>query len=303
MRVDPSISSASCDDYARQLLTGGGAVVKLPPRLQRAIARSYESAERFFELGEQERRANVLPHGCGYCPYGTEHSGLASRPDRVDSFKASQRTIDEASFLLSSEARDLHCEMMSAFSGFEMIAESLMLHFAGALAGPEASRPLVGGLSRWSQIQLNRSRPTRVGGLIHGEHEDGHFLTFSHSTAPGLEVESDGKFVAASTGPDSATAMPGELARLLTGGRLKPVYHRVRATFLPAPRISLIFFADLDPARCAPWAVSSENAGLDIGQHVLVNSSRFGVPSFASESSPKRRITRNYPVYLAYAAN
>jgi isopenicillin N synthase-like dioxygenase len=75
--------------------------------------------------------------------------------------------------------------------------------------------------------------------------------------------------------------MPGKLAELLTGGQIKPMYHRVRAVNA-CPRLSVLFFADIDPDRCEPWVGEGADA-MACRAHVLTNAARFGMPGFGLE--------------------
>jgi hypothetical protein len=254
----------------------------LPDDVEARIQAVYALAADFFDLAADAKGRAELPFGCGHIPFGREHSGDPTRPDQVDIFIASARTVPLAQALDVVPARQLHIAMMRVFDAIEPLAESLVLHIATQLCGTATAR-LRGGLRRWSQVQLNRALPTEPDVLVNTSHEDGHLLTFAHATATGLELSIADAFVPISRPPKHVILMPGSALTLLTGGQIPPLYHHVRAHLGERPRLSLMFFADLDPSLCQPWKLDACNEGIDIGAHVLANSPRFGVPGFTRD--------------------
>jgi isopenicillin N synthase-like dioxygenase len=266
---------------ANRLIREGSLVIELPEGMQQQIKQVYSAARRFFDLPDEQRRENLLPFGCGYLGYGTEYSGAEEQLDRADTFAACIRTKTNADKLSSPLARELHADLLRVLYGLEEIAEELAVALA-ALCGDESAHRLRGGLRRWSTIQVSRAIPTESDGLLYHEHEDGHLFSFALADAPGLEINIAGRFGRPAFSTSSIVVMPGKLAQLLTGGIVRPLYHRVRAPEGYRPRLALLYFTDLDPNLCAPW--TGDLAGAEACRsHVLSNSARFGVPGLTVE--------------------
>src|SRR6185312_7685016 len=116
----------------------------------------------------------------------------------------------------------------------------------------------------WSCLQVNCAPAVSARSLIHPTHEDGHLLTIGVADGPGLEARTAvGGFVAPPVPPGWAIAMPGDIASLMSGGRLAPLYHRVRGA--GRTRMAILFFIDLAPSDCVPWVRNAVNEGVDIG--------------------------------------
>jgi isopenicillin N synthase-like dioxygenase len=132
---------------------------------------------------------------------------------------------------------------------------------------------------------LNYSRPAEVTTpYINEAHEDGAFLTVAYANAPGLELRTaDGDFVPTTNGQDNVLILPGEIAWLLSGGSVRPLYHRVRPDARFHERMTLLFFGDIDPGLCQPWVLNEVNKGVDIGARVLRNPTRFGLQEWKLE--------------------
>ena len=77
--------------------------------------------------------------------------------------------------------------------------------------------------------------------------------------------------------------MPGEILWLLSGGQIRPLYHRVRREPGCSERLALLLFGDINPRLCWPWVHTDINEGVDIGARVLTNSNRFGLGGFPLE--------------------
>lgn len=245
---------------------------------RRAIADSYSAGHAFFVRPEAEKLACFGPHGCGFRPYGIEHSGEPDHPDRIESFTVSRRFSQFGRELISPTGRRLHKALLRLFDVLEPVAEDLMRSWATEIAGRERAEALRGGLSAWSLVQMNCSLSTGGQELINSDHDDGTLLTLCNADGPGLEIEQEGgEFRTRAPIADQMTVLPGEVAWLLSGGLIKPRRHRVRGG-VAGRRQSLLFFADLEPALSEPWAASPINAGIDIGSRVLTSPGEFGLP-------------------------
>lgn len=262
----------------------GYAMLTLPFEVGSAIANALEAGFQFFRSDIEEKLGTILPEGCGYVPLGIEYSQSQDRPDPIESFTASARTIEAANRLNSAKARSLYQSLLLVFEIFEPIAEAIAIDLASTL-GIDREKELAGAFRRWSCIQMNYSRPlAATTRLIHETHEDGHFVTIGCSTAPGLEVQvGDGTFVPVSTSATRLVLMPGRLAYLLSGGYVRPLFHRVISDPKCEERIALLFFADVAPLACEPWVKNTVNAGVDIGATVMTNAARFGITGFSAE--------------------
>jgi hypothetical protein len=74
--------------------------------------------------------------------------------------------------------------------------------------------------------------------------------------------------------------LPGQIASLLSGGMIQPLYHQVIANHNVSERIAYLFFGDIDPQACTPWVTTEQNAGVDIGARVRTSVNRFGLTGF-----------------------
>ena len=274
MPIAPGIEACVADISEK-----GWSSFALRDDLQKNVSTAYEAAEAFFDPDEKSE-ACVLPYGCGYTPFGREHSGNPALPDRVEIFAASARTQDLALGLSCTAARDLHARMMEVFHSLEMTAEEIMRGVARTVASTVSGHRLTGGLHRWSQLQFNRTILTEPGQFINTAHEDGHLLTFAHANNRGLEIVTGSSVLEPDRKNAAFTVMPGAILSLLTGGEIRPLYHQVRAHSRSEHRLSLLFFADLDPQLCEPWKITPANRDVDIASHVLGNAGRFGMDGF-----------------------
>lgn len=77
---------------------------------------------------------------------------------------------------------------------------------------------------------MNYARPRETTtAFINDVHEDGHLFTLTCATSLGLEVRTkSGTFSDLFATSKAPVILPGEIAYLLSGGRILPLYHRVR---------------------------------------------------------------------------
>jgi isopenicillin N synthase-like dioxygenase len=268
-----------------QLKRHGTLWVPLTQTAPDAIASTFEAGFEFFRASLKDKSLNVLPEECGYRQLGIEYSQSPERPDQIESFTASARIRPATGDMPLASARTLYHRMLTTFEALEAIAEVLMIDIADTVSGGSWAEKLRGGLHRWSRLQLNYSRPAETGErYIHEAHEDGNLLTLACATAPGLEIQTThGEFAPISPSLDHLFVMPGEIMCLLSGGAIRPLWHRVVPDSSVPERLALLLFSDLDPTLCDPWVENETNAGVDISTRVRMSVTRFGLKGFTEE--------------------
>ena len=274
-----SLISASAIERIR---AEGYLKIRLSESASAAVIAAIESAHVFFRLPHQEKLMNCLPDECGFMPMGIEYSASPAVPDAMETFRASIRTEEAAQKLKSLAARRLHRAAMAAAPHLEAIAEEFAVQLASALNGDPSN--VRGAFHRWSEVQLNHALPHGSAEFINEAHEDGTFVTIACATDPGLEIQNAaGEFIPVAVAPPDIIVMPAEIATLMSGGHVLPVYHRVRRNAGFRERLTLLFNGDIDPAACVPWVRNEFNAGIDVGSRVLTNAGRFGITPFRLE--------------------
>jgi isopenicillin N synthase-like dioxygenase len=261
------------------------AIIELAPAEADAVASVAAVAPAFFRLPADEKGKSWFGPAAGYRPYGIEYSNSPERPDEMETFSATAASASQRAVVPPGTARDLHDRTTDAFQLLEPIAERIIVALAEDLTGQLWSASLQNGLHRWSCLQVNHSHPREARSeYINEVHEDGHFLTLAYATSEGLEVrEPNGNFLAVTTTPGQMVVMLGEIASLMTDGRLAPLFHRVRSIPSSEERTSVLFFADLAPDLCRPWIAGELNRSVDIGAHIRANPARFGLQRYGSE--------------------
>lgn len=268
-----------------RLKTDGFLLVPLNKEAAEAVSATFEAAYPFFHAPLEEKVSNKLSQDSGYRPMGVEYSQSPDRPDQVESFTASVRTRSAIAELQSVSAQLLFECMLKTIDIFERIAEEITIQLANEVGDRPASENLYGAFRRWSRMQLNYSRPSEVTKpFINELHEDGNLITVACTTGPGLERQTaTGAFVPITTRADEVIVMPGEIAWLLSGGQISPLYHRVQPESCFSERMALLFFGDINPRFCEPWVKNEINANVDIGARVLTNANRYGLQGFTLE--------------------
>jgi isopenicillin N synthase-like dioxygenase len=262
------------------VLADGFALVATPEKAEASLYEIFDAGRAFFQRASAEKSLNRLPNDCGYRPYGLEYSQSPSRPDEVESFslcRPSPQVTDLAT--LSASGADLYEKMAKLFKVAELIAEKLTVRLAAELTGTLYEQRYSGAFHHFSLLQLNYSRPSRVGAeYINDAHEDGSLVTIISVTGPGLELQrQDGSFVSVTPAIDKLLLLSGEILWLLSGGRIPLVHHRVRPITCLDERMSLLFFADPNPTLCEPWIANHVNTNINIGERVRKNPRRFGL--------------------------
>jgi isopenicillin N synthase-like dioxygenase len=271
------------EDAVEKFKNDGFLLLPLGADARHAVLETLDAAYEFFRGPLAEKNRNRLPEDCGYRPCGIEYSQSPERPDQIESFSATVRTRAAIAQLHSAGARRLYDRMLATIEQLEPIAEAITIELADSLSGRSWGQELGGAFRLWSRLQLNYSRPAQtVAGFIHDPHEDGNLLTLACATGPGLEMQTEsGGFQPVTAPPGQLLIMPGEIAWLLSGGQIRPFWHRVRPSAREKERLALLFFGDIDPRQCQPWVANSINAHVDIGACVLKSVTRFGLVGFA----------------------
>lgn len=268
-----------------KLITDGFMLHKIHVALQEQLSATLDSAHIFFNETHDKKILNMLSDDVGYRPYGIEYSNSPSSMDQVESFSVNTRSTELISELPSPTAKVLCERMLATYTALEAIAEATLNRLANELSGQVSSERFQGAFHRWSLFQLNYSRPAQViSPFINETHEDGALLTIAYANSLGLELQmSDGNFVPITNAHDDVLILPGEIAWLLSGGKIRPLYHRVRPETNCHERMSLLFFGDIEPSLCEPWILNEVNKNIDIGARVLTNPTRFGLKGWTLE--------------------
>jgi isopenicillin N synthase-like dioxygenase len=269
------------------LTTNGYLRVQISQKAGEKINAIFEAGRLFFQDSLNRKILNSLTEDMGYRSLGVEYSRSPLHPDQVESFSVSARLPDLIMELHSKRAQVLGKRMLDAFEVFESVAEAVTVELANKLSTQPAAEKLHGAFHKWSRLQLNYSRPDEaVMPLINESHEDGDLVTVTCVTGPGLEIQvMDKEFIPLTTTFEELLVMPGEIAWLLSGGQVRPLYHRVRAHTQNIERMALLFFGDIDPALCKPWLSNEINANVDISEKVRTSVSRFGLKGFEIDRS------------------
>lgn len=268
----------SYDRAVEQLLDDNFVIINVSRPIEEQFSSVFEAAHCFFCEPQQMKLLNRFPKDLGYRPFAGEYSKSPLHPDQVESFTVSPGaiTVDQ----MTSDTGRLICErMLALYDTLESIAENLTVELANRLSESQIGNKLQGEFHRWSRLQLNYSRPREVQvAFINEVHEDGALFTIAHARKPGLELKvSDDKFVPVTNSPKDVLVIPGDIAWLLSGGRLRPMFHRVRPVSSYVERMALLFFADINPRLCDPWIRNEINQDVDIGAFVVTNPRRFGL--------------------------
>jgi isopenicillin N synthase-like dioxygenase len=263
----------------------GFLLLEVSSELKDSIQDAFEAALPFFRSTLSEKMANKLPEEMGYRPFGIEYSRVPTAPDQIESFSMTARHPEAEVNLPSQSAQLLGARLSKTFDALESIAELLAVQLAAEMSDRPLAPVLRGTFRRWSRLQVNYSRPVEVASsFINEVHEDGNLITIACSTGPGLEIRtSSHEFTQITTTPGQMVVMPGEIAWLLSGGRVPPLYHRVRPEPIVKERMALLFFGDIDPLACEPWIRNEINSHIDIGDRVLRSVNRFGLKTFETK--------------------
>lgn len=279
------VEALTSDRVLAALRSDGFLKFKAFETVARTTQNAFQAAEQFFQLPINEKMRNRLPNDTGYRPYGIEYSQVAERPDQVESFTVSHRIPSSANQLHADEAKALSEEMFVLFDLLEYIAEQIVVGLARELSNDAVAETFCGAFRSWSLLQLNSSHPVgSPSDCVNDLHEDGCLITLMSNTGPGLEVlSSDNKFTPITIARGELLLAPGEILSLLSGGEIRPLYHRVRLVPDGNRRMAMMFFGDIDPRLCQPWISNHTNRNVDIGDRVLKNSKRYGLTEWIME--------------------
>ncbi len=260
----------------RHLQQDGFLRMAIPGKTQKALRLAFEVGRAFFQLPSHVKHQSLLSNDLGFRPFSAEYSRSSENLDQMESFSA-RETVPITG--LPAPGQLLYTRMQAVIRELEPIAEKITAQLAHSITAEPTAAPPPGAFRNWSFLQLNYSRPREVRPVFINElHEDGCLITIASNTGPGLEIRSpDGSFLPLEISSQQVIVMPGEILWLLSGGAIEPLFHRVRADRSSEERMSLLFFGDIDPRLCGPWVANAVNDGIDIGDRVLKNPTRYGL--------------------------
>jgi isopenicillin N synthase-like dioxygenase len=256
----------------------GFALVRIDAALGRAIDHSFALGKDFFARPLADKHVYALPAFVeGYRELGPEYSKTPERPDLTESFSVWNRNRARPELAAWSAGCPLHGALHDIFDQVTAITRGV---FAAMVEHWAPGAPEL-RFRDGSWLQVNYYEPARYSReLLQDPHEDMHLITLIRANAPGLEIEVDGAFVPAEIGENELLVMPGSILSLMTGDRVKPLYHQVRNNHRSDPRSAIMFFVNPEVDQVlAPWISNESNAGVDIVARATAGPSNFGLPT------------------------
>ena len=274
----PALDRSAYLAMVPQLEQQGFLRIPITGELRLAIDRTFTLANEFFARPAADKHRYAFPAWVeGYRELGPEYAQVPERPDLTESFSAWNRNRVRPELEAWQAGCPLHGAMRDASA---MLSELVRGLFAAMVEHWNPGAPELRFYNA-TYIQLNYYQPARHRrNLLQDPHEDGHLVTLVGTNAPGLEIEVDGKFVPADVGENELLLMPGSVLSLMTGYRVKPLYHQVRNSRRTDPRSSLLYFVNPEiDQQLAPWIANESNAGIDIIERANSAPKQFGMPT------------------------
>ena len=288
--LHPVNDNRDCAPFVRQFEQKGFARIPLTNAMADKIDRIYRLGEEFFVRSEADKQGYSMQSFVeGYRELGPEYSQVPERPDLTESFSAWNRNRGRPEVEEAVGGLELHRALREISDDMSLLVRGVFRAMADAWApgSPELR------FYRGTYVQLNYYEPARHDvELLQDPHEDAHLLTLVKANAPGLEIEVDGTYVPAGADGNEIVFMPGSLLSLMTGYKIKPMYHQVRNTHRRDPRSSLLLFANPEiDQKLEPWIKNESNAGIDIIERANEGPKQFGMPTLvdgnAGEAFPE----------------
>jgi isopenicillin N synthase-like dioxygenase len=270
-------------EMATALKTRGYLKLRCEPDLTTVIHEVLDEADVFFSLPLDIKSKNGLEEVCeGYRGLATEYSDVADRPDLHESFWVHAFNATQARVRFDHHGLPLYLSMLHVADHFDKVVASMLVSLQRYYGVPNPDRPQF-ATAFGSHLQLNYYVPPKhQRDLLMDCHEDRLLFTILHSNASGLEIRTpDGSFIPVTTEPDEVFIMPSDIAMLLSGGEIQPLYHRVRNLPGVPKRTSLMYFSNPDASyerKITPWRESPVNRDVDIMRRVIENPLKFGLP-------------------------
>jgi isopenicillin N synthase-like dioxygenase len=270
-------------ELAAALKACGYLKLRCQPEVAAAVNKVLYEAEVFFSLPQTLKNQNGLGDLCeGYRGLATEYSHVEERPDLHESFWVHAFNAEKARARLEHHGQSLYANMLHLAELFDKMIAAILVTLQRYYGVSNVNEPQF-TTAFGSHLQLNYYNPPQHDrDLLMDCHEDGLLFTILHSNASGLEIRApDGSFNPVTTAPGEVFVMAGDIAMLLSGGEIQPLYHRVRNLPEVPKRISLMYFANPDASydrRLKPWRETEVNRDVDIMRRVIENPLKFGLP-------------------------
>jgi len=270
-------------ELANALKARGYVKLRCQADVTAAIDRVLEEARAFFSFPLVLKAQNALGDLCeGYRGLATEYSDVAERPDLHESFWVHAFNAERALAVFDDHGRPLYRSMLHVAGLLDGMIASMLVALQRYYGVPDPDEPHF-ATAFGSHLQLNYYNPSKhQRDLLMDCHEDGLLFTIQHSNASGLEVRTgDGNFAPVTTAPDEVFIMPSDIVMLLSGGDIRPLYHRVRNVSSVRERMSLMYFANPNASydrKIEPWRATEVNRDVDIMRRVIENPLKFGLP-------------------------
>jgi isopenicillin N synthase-like dioxygenase len=268
------VTGTRVDVIVDDLLRQGYSRIPIDATEAAALANAFAAGSEFFAQDTYDlKRFSGSSTNHGYRAFGDEYSVSPDRPDQNDSFSL---WADETSTIPNADEIAPFLAALSQWRSVLRPLASAIFDGLGERFGADESI----SFERAAYLQLNNYKLASPDiDFLQDQHEDGHLVTFINTTAPGLEIrDTPAGFSPVTTTPDEVLVMPGSVLTKMTGGKVAPLYHRVRNHGIIG-RKSLMYFVNpqMDVAL-QPWLSNETNAGIDILEYARTAPGMFGLP-------------------------
>ncbi len=263
-----------------QILANGFARVRLSQAEATQLATLYAEAMTFFDAGPDANcRYSNARLSNGYRPPGSSYNNF----DPIDGVDLN----DSFLYWNPGAARGIpgHERILPFLRALEAYRAGPLYRVVNALLADLARRydyrrrlPFM----KASVLQINSYDTVSDREFLQTTHEDGTLATVLWTCGPGLEVIAGDDAVRADVARDEVLVMPGAILSAMTGGDIRPLYHRVRNLGAESiDRKSIMYFScpDVDSGPIPPYVVDESNPGVDIGELIRTATDAFGLPS------------------------
>lgn len=233
-------------------------------------------SKEFFNLEMNEKKKYSFENTTsGYRDIGMEYSSIISNPDLNQSF--SFRAIDKKLLSSFDEIKNFKSTAYKIQEQLDEVAQKIIADISREFGHKDV---IPTNLNSWLQVNFyqpfNKNRE-----FLQDSHEDGHIITLATATRKGLEYKTKNGYVENNIVEiEDFLVMPGELLSLLTGNKIKSLFHRVKCHKDVKERFSIMYFVNPNERHhIPPWIKNDFNKNINIAKKSLENPLQFGLPA------------------------